>query len=355
MTQPVDNGSADGRDEGLEAVSRTALRVDIPLVVGHDEDGHNRLHSMILPDGEPTGPASVIVVSYRTGALTAAAAASSLKAKCREVIVVDNRSSDETIMNLRKFDDPRLAIVERETNDGFAIAANEGADRATSDTLIFLNSDAMLTREAADALAEEVSRHGGRCIAGARLVGTNGEIQRSAGLLPGPVDLAIRALGGHLLASVATRLPAFTSIVGRTRLAQEHASAATALEPIDTTMVSGACFAMGREAFHELGGFDERFFMYFEDADLCRRAGQAGMLVRYVPGAVVPHVGGGSSSEDYHFGLAHARSMRLYLEKWHGPAGAVLALALLWLRAIGFTLTLRPQAVRAWKALRAAW
>jgi GT2 family glycosyltransferase len=119
-------------------------------------------------------------------------------------------------------------------------------------------------------------------------------------------------------------------------------------------MVSGACFAIGRQAFEELRGFDERFFMYFEDADLCRRASAAGMPIRYVPDAVVTHIGGASSSEDYHFGPYHARSMRQYLGKWYGPPGSALAIVLLWLRAVGFSVTFRPQAKRAWRALWAA-
>lgn len=115
-----------------------------------------------------------------------------------------------------------------------------------------------------------------------------------------------------------------------------------------------ANFAVGREAFLELGGFDEQFFLYFEDIDLCRRARAAGFAIRYLPEAVVPHIGGASSADDYHFGPAHARSMRQYLAKWYGPGGAVFAVLLLWLRAVGFTVSLRPRAGRAWRSLWAA-
>jgi N-acetylglucosaminyl-diphospho-decaprenol L-rhamnosyltransferase len=94
--------------------------------------------------------------------------------------------------------------------------------------------------------------------------------------------------------------------------------------------------------------------MYFEDADLCRRAAAAGIPVRYVPSAVVEHIGGASTSEDYHFGPMHARSMRQYLGKWYGPGGSALGLCLLWLRAIGLTMALKPRSSRAWRALWAA-
>ena len=126
------------------------------------------------------------------------------------------------------------------------------------------------------------------------------------------------------------------------------------MHSLDTDMVSGACFAIGREAFLELGGFDERYFMYFEDADLCRRAARAGMAIRYVPSAVVTHVGGASSEGDYHYSPLYARSMRQYLEKWWGAPGAALAILLLWLRLVGHALVVHRGTGQAMAALRAA-
>ena len=298
---------------------------------------------------------SVVIVSYRTPDLTVEAARSALAAGAGEVIVVDNASGDDTVERLAGVEGSSLKVIRRSDNGGFGVASNAGAAAAAGDVLVFLNSDAVLSSAALRALVEEVLAGDGRCLAGARLVNADGAIQPSAGLLPGPADLALRTLGLHRVAAPIARATLVGALIHRSRIAAEYASAGAVAEPFDTSNVSGACCAIGRAAFEELGGFDERFFLYFEDADFCRRAGQAGMRIRYVPAAVVPHIGGASSSEDYHFGPAHARSMRQYLEKWYGPAGAALALALLWLRAMGFTLALRPQAGRAWKALRAAW
>ena len=280
------------------------------------------------PDGmsqhdrdSPGQRVTVIIVNYRTADLTVAAVTSALGAGTGEVIVVDNGSEDDTAARLAAFGDPAIQVIERGNNGGYGVAANAGAVRATGDVLVFLNSDATLSADAMAALAEEVHARGGRCIAGARLVDEEGTIQPSAGLMPGPTDLAIRVLGLHHLARLAARLPLISHAIRRTRLAAEYGSAAAASESFGTSMVSGACFAIGRAAFEKVGGFDERFFLYFEDADLCRRAARAGMAVRYVPAAIVPHIGGASSSEDYHFGPPHARAMRQYLQKWYGPAG----------------------------------
>jgi GT2 family glycosyltransferase len=283
--------------------------------------------------------------------LTTAAAASALEVG--DVVVVDNASGDDTLDRLHRLS-TRLTIMGNQMNVGFGTANNQAAKLATSDVLILLISDAQIRPEAARLLVEEVARHRGRCIAGPRLISPDGTVQRSIGVLPGPFDLAIRALGLHTIARWITRLPGIGSLVSRSELASDYESAISATEPTITAMVSGACLAIGRLAYEELGGFDERFFMYFEDADLCRRALRAGMAIRFVPDAVVAHLVGASSSGDYRFSPMHARSMRQYLEKWWGLPGAVFAILLLWLRLVGHAIVLHPGTAKAFRALVAA-
>ena len=293
-----------------------------------------------------------MIVSYRTPELTVAAVRSALAVgSVGQVVVVDNAPGDPTVDHLSEIADSRLVVIANPTNVGYGTAANQGARAMSGRYTLFLNSDAVVGADAVEALVKELRNHEDRAIVGPRLIGPNGQIQRSAGLLPGPFDLAVRALGLHRLAlhtSLVSRL------AGRTRLSTEYASAVTATVPMSTNMVSGACAAIGTDAFRELGGFDERFFLYFEDADLCRRAARARMAIRYVPTAIVSHVGGASSSEDYHFRPHHARSMRLYLHKWYGLPGDAVALSLLWLRWIGFAIVRRPSAAPALRALTAA-
>lgn len=298
---------------------------------------------------------SVLIVSYRTPELTLRAANSALQAiRGAEVVVVDNASGDTSVERLRAAEPGGVQVEINPSNVGYGAAANRAAATSGGEILIFLNSDAILNRQAADRLVNEVQAFGGRCLAAARQVDANGVVQRSAGLLPGPLDLAVRAWGLNRVGEAMTNWPIIGSIVRRTRLSREYASAMEATASMDTSMVGMAVSAIGRTAFDELGGFDERFFLYFEDADLCRRAGRAGIPVRYVPAAVVTHIGGGSSSDDYHFGPHHARSMRLYLGKWYGPGGSGLALLILWIRALGMTISFRGRARRAWRAWWAA-
>jgi N-acetylglucosaminyl-diphospho-decaprenol L-rhamnosyltransferase len=302
----------------------------------------------------PMPPISVVIVSYRTPQLTASAAASVLRLPdVSEVIVIDNASGDETGDLLHALQDDRVQFVVNQSNAGYGQAANLAASMATTDLLLFLNSDAEIDAGAANVLVSEVLRHGGRCIAAARLVGEDGGVQRSAGLLPGPTDLTVRALGLHRLGRAVMRWPLVGRLARGNRLAREYDLALGSTEPISTTMVSGAVCAMGRDAFNEIGGFDQRFFLYFEDADLCRRALRTGMQIRYMPAAVVRHIGGASSTEDYHFSPRHARAMRQYLGKWYGPPGAALAVVLMFLRAVGITVGSPRGAGRAWRAVGA--
>lgn len=271
-----------------------------------------------------------------------------------EVLVVDNASHDGSVEGVASLGDDRIRLLVNETNVGFGRAANRGAAAATGEVLIFLNSDAVLSPEACDALISELERYGWRAIVGPRLESPDGELQRSAGLRPAPLDLALRALGLHRLGRWLVGVSLVGRLIAASGVAREYETAKRARTPVDTSMVSGACLAIGQAAFREIGGFDERFFMYFEDADLCRRALAARMPVRFVPDAVVVHVGGGSSSEDYHFGPLHARSMRQYLAKWWGRPGSLIALAVLTLRAGALTVTNARHARRARQALVAA-
>ena len=297
---------------------------------------------------------TVVIVSYRTPDLTVAAARSALDAAADRVIVVDNQSGDSSVARLRAIVDPRLMVVETPANVGFGSGANIGARSASSDALLFLNSDAELTRQAADHLMAELGERGSRAIIGPRILGPDGSVEHSAGLLPAPSDIAVRALGLHVLGWWVAGLPLVGALVRRTRFLREFASAEVAKEAFDTSFVTGACFAIGREAFLELGGFDERYFMYFEDADLCRRASQRGIAIRYLPSATVSHVRGASTSGDYPFGPLRSRSMRQYLHKWYGPAGSALAILLLWVRALRHAVVLHPGSGRAWRAFWAA-
>ena len=99
-----------------------------------------------------------------------------------------------------------------------------------------------------------------------------------------------------------------------------------AVEPMRVDWISGACLMTRRDLFERLGGLDEAFFLYWEDADYCRRALDAGQQTIYVPTAVVHHSVGASSSHNPELAIRafHTSALRMY-RKHAGPAGQLAA------------------------------
>jgi GT2 family glycosyltransferase len=92
--------------------------------------------------------------------------------------------------------------------------------------------------------------------------------------------------------------------------------------PLDVDWVSGACMLVRRDAFDQVGGMDEEFFLYWEDADFCRRLGQHGWRTVYFPGASIVHAGGRSSIHAYCESLGAFHTSALLLFRKHAPRGA---------------------------------
>lgn len=298
-----------------------------------------------------TTAVSVVVVNYRTAALTEKAVRSALAKAVTDVVVVDNASKDDVDLRLASIQDERVRLISNDRNVGFGSAANLAATRCEGDVVVFLNSDATVESGAVDELAAEVRRFSGRALTGPLVLDPSGTTQRSVGLLPRPVDLVIRALGLHHVAKGLSGAPLLGRLIRSSSIGREYDTAARRVGA-EVTMVSGACFAVDRRRFLELGGFDERYFMYFEDADLCRRAKADGWRIRFVPEAVVHHLVSGSTGRDYHFGPLHGPSMVVYLDRWYGTAGASLAILLLLARAIGSSLAGGERGRDARTALR---
>ncbi len=178
------------------------------------------------------------------------------------IVVVDNGSSDGSDMAAgERFDD--VVVHRTERNLGYAGGVNRGATMTTADTLLFLNPDVVLDDGCAAALADALQR------------------------APGVAGPAVRleALGTTELGSSLDRLGQPLGI----RAGDDR-------EPL---YVSGCALATNRSVFESLGGMDDRFFMFMEDADYCWRALLAGHSVRVVPGAGVLHRGGAATPGGY--------------------------------------------------------
>ena len=223
-----------------------------------------------------------------------------------EVIVVDNASSDGST-DMARSEFPLVSLIESESNLGFGKANNVGLDRATGDLVLYLNSDAYVSANAIDQLmaifADEIV-----VAAGPKLLNTDGSLQESVArrLTLGKVFLEQTYL------DVIVRR--FGSGYWRTRFVQD-----AAVTVVDQVM--GACLMVRKSVVER---FDERFFLYCEDTDLCLRLSRKGKIV-YVRDAVVTHDLGSSSSGNRWLAVARYNlGKELYFRIHYGAvAGAV--------------------------------
>lgn len=272
----------------------------------------------------PAPDVSVVVVSFNTRDLlrecltTLAREAGGVT---YEAIVVDNDSRDGSAdMVAAEF--PDAVLIRAGGNLGFAAANNRGFAVARGRYVVLLNSDAFLTPGALPLSVRKMDADPRIGIGGARLVGRDGSWQPSARMFPSLLNDFLT------LSGLAARKPR-SRFFGRF-----DRTWASAGEPASVDWVPGAFSIVRREVLDRVGFFDEAFFLYYEEVDLCRRTKAAGWTVWYWPDVVVVHLGGESSktlkrlsmsSSGSQLTLWRMRAGLLYYRKHHGLAGAWLA------------------------------
>ncbi|HWQ12879.1 MAG TPA: glycosyltransferase family 2 protein [Roseiflexaceae bacterium] len=192
-----------------------------------------------------------------------------------ELIVVDNGSSDGSA-ELARARCPAARVIGG-PNDGYAGGNNRGAAASSGEVLVFLNPDTVVRPGALAALTAPL------------LPAAEGPEGAEGGEGRQPIGLTTACLVHHDRPEVVNACGNTVHYSGLTYCRGANRPRAELAEDADVDAVSGAAFAMRRELFWALGGFDERFFMYCEDTDLSLRARLAGYRCRYVAAAVVLH------------------------------------------------------------------
>ena len=232
---------------------------------------------------------SAILVNYNAGrelALALRSIADDLAEQQWEAVVVDNASSDGSAAVVADFA-PHVRLVRNEENVGFARGVNQGLAVTSGSFVLIMNPDCRLVAGAFIQLRSALEQSDLYAIAGPRILNPDGSVQGSA---RGDPDMFTGLFGRTTL--LRRLLPALA--VSKRNVVSGDAEH-NGHESVTVDWVSGACMLARREALRRVNGFDERYFLYWEDADLCRRLRALGSQVRYVPRATVIHRVGHSS------------------------------------------------------------
>jgi GT2 family glycosyltransferase len=234
-----------------------------------------------------TPEVSVIIVNYNAGAelrLALESISADLAGAVWEAVVVDNASSDRSDTAVADFA-PRARLLRNTENVGFARGVNQALAASTAPLVLIVNPDCQLGAGTFDVLKRELLAADGCAVVGPRILNPDGTPQGNARGDPG----ILTGLFGR--SSVLRRM--FPNVAVSRRNVVDDMLADSGSVAVD--WVSGACMLARRDALRAVHGFDERYFLYWEDADLCRRLRDAGYHVRYVPGATATHCVGQSS------------------------------------------------------------
>lgn len=205
----------------------------------------------------------------------------SLRASCPrvsyEVIVVDNASSDGTVVFLKE-QHRDVVLVANETNRGFAAANNQALAVARGRYILLLNPDTIVHDDAVDALVKFMETHSDAAAAGPALRNEDGTPQHTGVRFPNNLNILFESF-------FLDRLFPRSKLFGRHK--QLYADGTL---PRRVDYVQGACMIVRADVVREIGGLDEQFFLYFEEVDWCKRMEQGGCTVYYCPSAVVTHL-----------------------------------------------------------------
>ncbi len=248
--------------------------------------------------GGAGGRTAAVIVNYESGDALARCVGDLAACGLAELVVVDNGSSDGSL-DRAVAAVPELQVVDPGENLGYGAAVNRGVAASTSELVLVCNPDLEVPQGAVEALAAALDADSGCALAGPLIRTPGGDRYPSARRFPSLVDAA-----GHALLGIFAPDNRFTRRYQRTELDVADGSALT------VDWVSGACFLVRRADFEAVGGFDESYFMYAEDVDLCWRLGRSGRHVDYAPTAEVMHLQGRSTDRHpYRMILEHHRSL----------------------------------------------
>jgi GT2 family glycosyltransferase len=271
----------------------------------------------------PSAELTTLIVSYNTRALLAPCLGALETAQGQRgkgpVIVVDNASRDGSADEIAAHF-PQVHLIRSAQNIGFGRANNLALGLVHTPFLLLLNTDAFVPPEALARTLAFMDAEPGCGILGVKLVGRDGSLQPSCRTFPTPLNTFLARTG---LTRLWPGVPLVDDPHWNPSLTQ------------DCDWVPGCFYLIRREVLAQVGLFDPRYFLYFEEVDHCRAAKQAGWRVCYCPDTQVVHLGGESAASDSaltaggrQVEILQMESALLYFRKHQGISGLACHVAL---------------------------
>lgn len=230
---------------------------------------------------------SIIIVSYKVKDHILSCLSSIFENRADwplEVILVDNNSKDSTV-DMIKDDFKNVIIIENDRNLGFAVANNQGLKKATGEYILFLNPDTKVLPETFDKSIAFLENNPEAGAVGCRILNPDGTLQYSCKSYPSFWNYFFES-------TFLYKLFPKNRWIGKFYMTNFDYA-----EVKEVDVVSGAYLLMRSRLLEEIGGWDERFFIYSEETDLCYRIKKSGKKIYFIPQAQIIHWGGKSTSQ----------------------------------------------------------
>ena len=264
---------------------------------------------------------SVVIVNYNTRDLLLSCLKSLYQVSSKitfEVIVSENGSTDGSEEAVRR-DFPQTLLIQNGRNLGFGSAMNQGVAQARGKYLALLNPDTVIPADTLPFILNYLDSRKDIGALGCRLVGRDGRTQLSCARFPTP----LRVFSLFTRLDRILRIPLFQTYYDRINWRPFSLQDWNHDETREVDTVLGAFFVMQLHIFKQVGGFDKRYFMYYEEVDLFRKIRAIGHRVIFLHEVYVVHYGGESTKQEYaQMRFEQQRSLLQYLQKWHGTVAA---------------------------------
>jgi GT2 family glycosyltransferase len=220
-----------------------------------------------------------------------------------EIIVVDNAGTDGTADHIKK-NFPAIRVIENSENRGFAAACNQGTSLAAGQYLFFLNPDTVLLDDTLNKLVDFMESNPDIALCGPRILNQDNTLQASVRNFPS-------WRGAFYRYTIFKYLGLFKS-----HFEKWHNRGFDYDKQADIEQLIGAAILIRKDVYEQIGGFDERYFVYYEEVDLCRHLKDIGLRAVYYPGAQLIHLGDRSAGQiPPKIRFMRLRSLLLYFRK----------------------------------------